>query len=65
MHKTDLIAFCKSNGMTLKEVADSLNISQPAVSKWGELVPELQAIKLANLYPGLFYQPELYKKRAA
>jgi transcriptional repressor of cell division inhibition gene dicB len=47
-------------------VAEALGISPAAVSKWPELIPELQAVKLDRLTGSqLKYDPENYKKNHA
>ena len=46
---------------TQSKLASVLNISQAAVSKWPELVPEKQAIKLSLITGGqLHYDAALY-----
>ena len=43
-------------------VASALEISQPAVSHWGEIIPEKQAFRLDRLTGGkLVYNPDLYR----
>lgn len=45
-------------------VADKLGISQPAVSKWPEIIPELRARQIAELKGhGIKFDPELYKAK--
>lgn len=47
-------------------VAEALEISSAAVSKWPELIPELQAARLERLTEGkLQYDPDQYKKSSA
>ncbi|USH01106.1 Cro/Cl family transcriptional regulator [Grimontia kaedaensis] len=44
-------------------IADTLRISQAAVSRWGDIIPEKQALRLEYLTQGaLVYDPTLYKK---
>ncbi|MFM2482768.1 Cro/CI family transcriptional regulator [Celerinatantimonas sp. YJH-8] len=44
------------------QVADLLGISHSAVSQWGELIPEKQALRLHMLTHGkLSYDPALYR----
>ncbi len=51
-------------GNTVK-LADALSITQAAVSQWGTVIPEKQALKLERLTEGaLEYDPTLYKKAA-
>ena len=46
---------------TQQILATALGISQAAVSKWDELMPEKQALKLDRLTKGeLAYDPSLY-----
>lgn len=62
MYKKDAFYHFK----TQKELAGALGISQAAVSKWPELIPEKQALKLARITCGkLVYDPTLYESRAA
>lgn len=49
-----------------KAVAAALEISQPAVAQWGDLVPEKQALRLHMLTSGqLHYDPSVYAQRAS
>jgi len=49
---------------TAKNVASFLKISIPAVSKWGEIIPEKHARKLAMDFPRQFkFDEQLYTKR--
>jgi len=46
-------------------VAKALNVSKGAVSQWGRIIPEPQAMKLERLTGGaLVYDPGLYEKTA-
>jgi DNA-binding transcriptional regulator YdaS (Cro superfamily) len=46
---------------TQQLLATALGISQAAVSKWGDIMPEKQALKLDRITNGeLKYDPELY-----
>lgn len=46
---------------TQKVLATALGITQAAVSKWGNLVPEKQALKLDRITSGkLKYDPAFY-----
>lgn len=57
MRKTDALTHY---GSTTK-VAKALGISQAAVSKWGDIIPELQARRLAEITNGeLKFDPALY-----
>ena len=59
MKKVDVIKHFQS----ISEAATALSISQPAISKWGDIVPEKQAMKLHLLTDGqLKYDPALYAK---
>lgn len=45
------------------KVATALKVSKGAVSQWGDIIPEPQALKLERLTGGaLVYDPELYSK---
>ncbi len=63
MKKEEVIKYLDAQGMTQKELAVKLKISQPAISKWPEQVPELQAMKLQKISNGVLeykesnYQP--------
>jgi predicted transcriptional regulator len=47
---------------TQENLASALKITQAAVSKWPDLVPEKQALKIDRLTQGkLKYDPELYQ----
>ncbi len=51
---------------TQKGVAKALGITQAAVSKWPELIPEKQALRLALLTNnGLQYDPCMYSAKSA
>jgi hypothetical protein len=59
MNKVDVVSHF---GNTVK-TADALKISQAAVSKWGEIIPEKQALRLGNMNIGsLKYRHEVYLK---
>lgn len=46
---------------TQQLLGKALGISQAAVSKWGQLMPEKQALKLERITDGaLKYEPSLY-----
>jgi DNA-binding transcriptional regulator YdaS (Cro superfamily) len=46
---------------TQQLLATALGISQAAVSKWGDIMPEKQALKIERITNGeLKYDPELY-----
>jgi transcriptional repressor of cell division inhibition gene dicB len=58
MRKTDVVRHFGSQ----KAVSEALEISESAVSQWGELIPPLQAHKLAELTRGeLSFDPRLYR----
>ena len=49
-----------------KAVYESLGITSGAVSQWGEVIPEKQALRLAQLTDGaLVYRPALYRASAS
>lgn len=57
MHKETVI----SHFGGVVNTAVALGIKHPAVSRWGRLIPEKQAMKIERLTDGkLKYQPELY-----
>ncbi|HGM7029087.1 TPA: Cro/CI family transcriptional regulator [Serratia liquefaciens] len=46
--------------------AMALGIKHPAVCRWGNVIPEKQAMRIEHLTGGeLKYQPELYTKSTA
>jgi DNA-binding transcriptional regulator YdaS (Cro superfamily) len=46
-----------------QNLAEFLGLHKSAVSQWGEIIPEKQALKLAHLTEGkLIYTPVFYKK---
>ena len=58
MNKSDAIAHFG----TQSEIGEVLGISQAAVSKWPDLIPEKQALKLSILTKGaLVYDAAAYK----
>jgi hypothetical protein len=60
--KIDVIAYFGTG----VEVAKILDITPAAVSKWGSIIPELQAMKLERLTNGaLKYNPALHLANAA
>jgi len=60
VNKKDVLAYFG----TQARVGEVLNISQAAVSKWPDLVPEKQALKLSHITNGrLVYDPSLYRER--
>jgi len=62
MKKTDVLAFFGSTTAT----ALFLKISVAAVSKWGSIIPELQAMRLERLTSGaLKYDEALHNQKAA
>lgn len=49
-------------GEKQQNVANALNISKGAVSQWGDIIPEAQAMRLERLTDNaLVYNPEFYK----
>lgn len=66
MYKSEVFAYFKAQGIRQSGIAERLDISQPAVSKWPDIIPELQAIKLERLTKKrLKYNPDLYRKSAS
>lgn len=50
---------------TKTEIWQKLELTSGAVSQWGDLVPEKQAMKLERITNGaLKYDPAMYKKTA-
>ncbi|ATW34472.1 Cro/CI family transcriptional regulator [Candidatus Williamhamiltonella defendens] len=61
MYKSLVIAHF---GNTVK-LSSFLKINSSAISQWGKIIPEKQALKLEKLTEGsLKYDPTLYKKVA-
>lgn len=59
MKKIDVLKYFGSQIKT----ADSLGISQEAVSKWGDVIPEGRALKLARITNNeLAYEEKYYEK---
>lgn len=70
MYTTDVIAhFSPSNNDhrgAKAAITEALGLSSGYVSQWGEIVPEVQAMKLERITGGaLKYDPEIYKKASA
>ena len=66
MKKADVLAYFakleKRKCTGVAAAAKALGIKVPAVTAWGEIIPEAQATKLHLLTKGkLKYNPELYK----
>lgn len=58
MKKKDVVAYFG----TQKSSAESLGISQVAVCKWGEVIPEACALRLERITNGaLSYDESLYR----
>jgi hypothetical protein len=50
---------------TQLSVANTLNIKQASVSKWNDVIPEKQALRIEKLTNGaLKYDPSFYTKSA-
>lgn len=50
----------------VSDVAKACNVSVAAVSQWGEIIPESNALKLDRFTKGkLKYEERFYKKSAA
>ncbi len=59
MYKSNVISYFGN----LTSVATFLGISQPAVSRWGSVIPEKQALRLERKTDGkLKYESRLYKQ---
>lgn len=44
------------------KLAKALDVSQPAVSRWGEMIPEKRAARLSLMTDGvLVYDPKAYQ----
>jgi hypothetical protein len=60
MKKTDVLHFFNNS---VNEVANAFGISHSAVSQWGELIPEKQALKASLFTNGkLVYDESCYRK---
>ncbi|MDP2141319.1 MAG: Cro/CI family transcriptional regulator [Gammaproteobacteria bacterium] len=47
-------------------VAKALKLSKGAISQWGDIIPEAQAMRLERLTNGaLVYDPVLYEQRSS
>ncbi len=58
MFKKDAINFFGSKS----KLAVAAGVSRPSVTRWGEIIPKLRAMELAELTNGdLSYDPALYK----
>lgn len=43
------------------KTADALGIKHPAISRWGAVIPEKQAMRLERITKGVLrYEPQLY-----
>jgi len=57
MYKKDVIEYFKQ----VQVIADKLSINSAAISQWGDVIPEKQALKLNRITKGrLKYNAELY-----
>ena len=60
MLKTNVL---KHFNNSVNDTAEAFGVSHSAVSQWGNLIPEKQALRAALLTNGaLAYEPELYIK---
>ncbi len=58
MRKTDALRVFKS----IRAIAQTLEISDSAVSQWGEIIPPMSAHELAKRSAGrLSYDPKMYR----
>lgn len=58
MRKSDALKVYKSN----RAIAQTLDISESAVSQWGEIIPPMSAHELAKQSNGrLSYDPKMYR----
>ena len=49
----------------VSKAAKAVGVSQAAVSKWGEVIPEKQAFRIERITKGaLVYDPSIYEKTA-
>ena len=47
------------------KLANFLGLTQPAIAKWGDIIPENRARQLAMAMPGVFkFDESLYKKKS-
>ncbi|MBQ4781942.1 hypothetical protein F9U38_15605 [Pectobacterium versatile] len=47
------------------KTAEALGIKHPAVCRWGDVVPEKQAMRIERITSGkLKYNPDVYRKTA-
>jgi len=61
MLKEKVVKFFEGNQ---SKVARALGLSRAYVSAWGEVIPELQAMKLERITDGaLKYDPSLYETK--
>ncbi|MEJ4043446.1 Cro/CI family transcriptional regulator [Erwinia sp. SLM-02] len=46
------------------KTADALGIRHPAISRWGDVIPEKQAMRLERITKGVLrYDPSLYQNK--
>jgi len=64
MLKENVLKFFKAKAQNQSDIARQLDVSRQAVSCWGEIIPELQAMRLERLTDGaLEYDPSLYESK--
>ncbi len=63
MLKSDVVSYFRTQGKTLTQIAQMLNLSLGTVSGWANVIPERNALKLERLTNGeLKYDASLYEK---
>jgi len=64
MLKANVIEFFKLRDQNQTHVAKMLGMGRASVSAWGEVIPEVHALKLERLTEGaLKYDPSLYSTK--
>ncbi len=64
MLKKKVIAFFQAKNQNQSDIARQLDVSRQTVSCWGDVIPELQAMKLERLTEGVLeYDPSLYESK--
>lgn len=59
MRKTDVVNYFGG----ISKTANALGISHPAVSRWGDVIPEKQAFVIERITSGVLkYDPTQYEK---
>lgn len=64
MLKANVIEFFKSKGKNQTYIAKILGMGRASVTAWGEVIPEVHALKLERETNGdLKYDPSLYESK--